>query len=82
MPAKVEYKASVERDLRRIDKKDVDRILNKIEKVLSENPNNGEPLKGEYKGLYKLRVGNYRAIYSKTKEGVLILRIRHRGKAY
>ena len=82
MPAKVEYKASVARDLRRIDKKDVDRILNKIEKVLSENPNKGEPLKGEYKGLYKLRVGNYRAIYSKMKEGVLILRIRHRGKAY
>jgi len=77
LPAKVEYKASVERDLRRIDKKNVDRILKKIEKVLSENPNKGEPLKGEYKGLYKLRVGNYRAIYSKTKEGVLILRIRH-----
>ena len=82
MPTTVEYKASVERDLRRIDKKDVNRILNKIEKVLSENPNKGEPLKGEYKGLYKLRIGDYRAIYTKTKEGVLILRIRHRGKAY
>ncbi len=82
MPATVEYKASVERDLRRIDKKDVNRILNKIEKVLSENPNKGEPLKGDYKGLFKLRIGDYRAIYTKTKEGVLILRIRHRGKAY
>ncbi len=82
MPTTVEYKASVERDLRRIDKKDVNRILNKIEKVLSENPNKGEPLKGEYKGLFKLRIGDYRAIYTKTKEGVLILRIRHRGKAY
>lgn len=82
MPATVKYKASVERDLRRIDKKDVNRILNKIEKVLSENLNKGEPLKGEYKGLYKLRIGDYRVIYTKTKEGVLILRIRHRGKAY
>ncbi len=82
MPTTIEYKASVERDLRRIDKKHVNRILNKIEKVLSENPNKGEPLKGEYKGLYKLRIGDYRAIYTKTKEGVLILRIRHRGKAY
>ena len=82
MPATVEYKASVERDLRKIDKKDINRILNKIERVLREDPNKGEPLKGEYKGLYKLRVGDYRAIYTKTKEGVLILRIRHRGKAY
>ncbi len=82
MPTTVEYKASVERDLRRIDKKDVNGILNKIEKILSENPNKGESLKGEYKGLYKLRIGDYRAIYTKTKEGVIILRIRHRGKAY
>ncbi len=82
MPTTIEYKASVERDLRRIDKKHVNRILNKIERVLSENPNKGEPLKGEYKGLYKLQIGDYKAIYTKTKEGVLILRIRHRGKAY
>jgi mRNA interferase RelE/StbE len=82
LPATVEYKASVERDLRRIDKKEINRILNKIEKVLREDPNKGEPLKGEYKGLYKLRIGDYRAIYTKTREGVLILRIRHRGKAY
>lgn len=82
MPAKIEYKASVERDLRRIDKKDVNRILRQIEKVLGENPDKGVLLNGEYRGLYKLRVGNYRVIYCRTKEGVLILRIRHRGKAY
>jgi len=82
LPAKIEYKASVERDLRRIDKKDVNRILRQIEKVLGENPDKGVLLKGEYRGLYKLRVGDYRVIYCRTKEGVLILRIRHRGKAY
>ncbi|TET90275.1 MAG: type II toxin-antitoxin system RelE/ParE family toxin [Methanomassiliicoccales archaeon] len=82
MPARIEYKASVERDLRRIDKKDVNRILKQIEKVLGENPDKGVLLKGEYRGLYKLRVGDYRVIYCRTKEGVLILRIRHRGKAY
>lgn len=82
MPAKIEYKASVERDLRRIDKKDVNRILRQIEKVLSENPDKGLPLKGEYRGLYRLRVGEYRVIHCKTIEGILILRIRHRRKAY
>ena len=79
---KIEYKASVERDLRRIDRKEVNRILKKIGEVLGEDPDKGLPLKGEYRGLYKLRVGNYRVIYCKTKEGVLVLRIRHRGKAY
>jgi mRNA interferase RelE/StbE len=79
---KIEYKASVERDLRRIDKKEANRILRKIEKVLGEDPDKGIPLKGEYEGLYRLRVGDYRAIYCKTRAGVLILRIRHRKKAY
>ena len=82
MPPVVEYKASVERDLKRIDRKEAYRILEKIEKELSKNPNKGQALKGQYKGLFKLRVGSYRVIYTKTKRGVLILRINTRGKAY
>lgn len=79
---KIEHKASVERDLRRIDRKEANRILRKSEKVLGENPNKGIPLKGEYEGLYRFRVGDYRAIYCKTGAGVLILRVRHRKKAH
>ncbi len=82
MPPEVEYKASVERDLRKIDKKQINRILDRIEEVLSENPDKGEALKGQYNGLYKLRIGDYRVMYAKTKAGVLVVRIRHRGKAY
>jgi mRNA interferase RelE/StbE len=79
---KIEYKESVERDLRRIEKKEARRILRKIEKVLGEDPARGISLKGEYVGLYRLRVGDYRAIYCKTQAGVLILRVGHRKKAY
>ncbi len=79
---KIEHKASVERDLGKIDKKEANRILRKSEKVLGEDPDKGIPLKGEYEGLYRLRVGDYRVIYCKTKAGVLILRVRHRKKAY
>ncbi len=82
MPPEIEYKASVERDLRKIDKKQITRVLDKIEESLGENSDAGEPLKGQYKGLFKLRVGDYRVMYAKTKKGVLIVRIRHRGKAY
>ncbi len=82
MPPEIEYKASVERDLRKIDKKQINRILDKIEEVLSKNSDAGDSLKGQYKGLFRIRVGDYRVIYAKTKKGVLIVRIRHRGKAY
>ena len=82
MSAKIDYKESVYKDLKRIGNPNAMRIVNKLEKVLSDNPNSGEPLKGKYEGLFKLRVGDYRAIYTKTKEGVLILRIRHRKHVY
>lgn len=82
MPPEIEYKASVERDLRRIDKKQVSRIMGRIETVLGKDPGAGEALKGEYKGLFRLRVGDYRVIYARTRKGVLILRIGHRGNAY
>ncbi len=41
----------------------------------------GESLHGEFAGLFKLRVGDYRIIYALTGSDALMLRIRHRGKA-
>ena len=83
MPSKILYKSSIARDLRKLDKDAQDRVLREIRETLSSSPNAGEPLKGEFKGLYKLRVGEYRVIYTKMRgEALLILRIRHRSKAY
>lgn len=82
MAYKIVYKASVERDLKRIAKTEAKRILNKIEKDLSNNPDKGEPLKGSFQGLYRYRVGTYRVIYTKTVDGILVLRIGHRKAVY
>lgn len=82
MACKVEYKSSVSRDLKKIDRSQIERLLGKLEETLSENPDSGSPLKGQYRGIFKYRIGNYRVMYVKTKDGVLVLRIRHRGKVY
>lgn len=82
MACKIEYKSSVIKDLKKLDKKVAMRILQQLEKSLGENPDCGIPLSGQFKGLFKYRIGDYRVIYVKTKEGVLVLRIRHRSKAY
>ena len=82
MVYRVDYKSSVTRDLKKIDKSQIGRLLDKLEEVLSENPNAGSSLKGQYQGLFKYRIGDYRVIYAKTTDGVLVLRIRHRGKDY
>jgi mRNA interferase RelE/StbE len=79
---KIEYKASVERDLRRIGMPWSKRVVDKLEDALGSDPDRGIPLRGEYAGLFKLRVGNYRVIYAKTHVGVLVLRIGHRKHVY
>lgn len=78
----VVYKASVAGDLKRIDKTHARKLLAKLEEVLGRNPHAGESLKGEFQGLFKYRIGDYRVIYTKTSEGVLVLRIAHRKEAY
>lgn len=82
MAGKVLYKSSVRHDLRKISQDDVARILRQISDELGRNPRSGEPLQGEFKGLFKLRVGEYRVVYAISGDDVVVLRIRHRAKAY
>ncbi len=78
----MQYKSSVYRDLKGLDKAAAKRILDAIDSELSENPEAGKPLTGRFKGLYSYRVGDYRVIYSRTEDCVLILRIGHRSTVY
>jgi mRNA interferase RelE/StbE len=78
----VEYKTSVVHDFKKIDKKTAKRIIDKLEIELSKDPDAGTPLKEQFKGLFRYRVGDHRVIYTKTKNGVLILRVAHRKKVY
>ncbi len=82
MGCKIEYKSSVARDLKKLDKKIAGRILEQIESELEQDPDRGAPLTGKFRGLYRYRIEDYLAVFAKTEECVLILRIAHRGKAY
>ncbi|HEV2137822.1 MAG TPA: type II toxin-antitoxin system RelE/ParE family toxin [Nitrososphaerales archaeon] len=82
MTSRVFYKSSVARDLKKIAPMDKRRILQQIEEVLGSDPRRGEALRGEFGGLFKLRVGEYRVVYALADREILVLRIRHRGKAY
>jgi len=82
LPIRIDYKASVFKDLKKIGMPAAKRILDNLEKELSKHPHKGTPLKGDFQGLFKMRVGDYRVIYTKTKTGILVLRIGHRSKVY
>jgi mRNA interferase RelE/StbE len=76
------YKKSVQRDLKRLSKAEAQRVLNQIEGDLSENADTYPVLKGQFKGLRKYRIGDYRVIYAILGDDVLVLRIGHRKEVY
>ena len=82
MVYRVVYKASVEKDLKKIDKTEAKKILSRIEGDLAKDPDKGSALGGTFQGLYRCRIGDYRVIYTKTVDGILVLRIGHRRDVY
>ena len=80
---KLQFKAAVQKDLRKIPKKDVLRILDKIE-ALSDNPipPQAEKLSGDEK--YRIRQGNYRILYQ-IEDNILlvtVVKVGHRRDVY
>lgn len=82
MSYNIVFKKSVIRDLKKIERDHVDRILRKIEEKLPEKAETFPVLTGKFSGLRKFRVGDYRIVFSIVGETALILRISHRRQAY
>lgn len=82
MAYKITYKSSVERDLKKIDKTQLENIFEKIETELAEKADQFPVLTGKFAGLRRYRIGDYRVIYTILDDSVLILRIAHRKEAY
>ncbi len=84
-PYKVDLHPEAREGLARLSKLETQRVLDKI-KWLCENYDamRHVALKGEFKGLLKLYVGNYRVIYSgdRTARLVTVHMIDHRSSIY
>jgi mRNA interferase RelE/StbE len=76
------YKKSVQRDLKKLSKAEARRVLNQVEEELSKNADTYPVLKGQFAGLRKYRVGDYRVIYAILGDEVLVLRIGHSKEVY
>ncbi|MGK7913295.1 MAG: type II toxin-antitoxin system RelE/ParE family toxin [Synechococcus sp.] len=80
---RVIVKQSVAKDLRRIPKKDVERILKRIKKLAEDpRPPGAEKLSGQEK--YRIRQGGYRIVYAIEDEElvVIIVKVGHRSGVY
>ena len=82
---KVVYLDSVEKDLERLDRPTCKRILDKVEKHLAKDPKGlGKLLTGDFQGLWRYRIGDFRVIYKVAEMEILIIvaRIGHRKNIY
>ncbi|HBC87818.1 MAG TPA: addiction module toxin RelE [Lentisphaeria bacterium] len=82
MAYKITFKKSVSKDLKKIDSREADRILKKLNTDLAVSADQFPELQGQFAGLRKYRVGNYRVIYALIGDSVLIVRIQHRKDVY
>ena len=78
----ITFKKSVAKDLKKIDRSEADRILKEITSELSKQADELPELKGQFAGLRKYRIGNYRIVFAIIDDSVLILRIQHRKDVY
>jgi len=69
------------KNIKTLDKEVQVRILREIN-ILKTNPYVGKPLRGEWKGIYSLRIGDYRVLYQIRENVVFLLVVGHRKRVY
>ncbi|MBU0699618.1 MAG: type II toxin-antitoxin system RelE/ParE family toxin [Proteobacteria bacterium] len=81
--AKIKWNQGAIEDLEKLDKPVAQRILKKID-WLSENFEKVTPehLSGQFKGTFKLRIGDWRVVYTVKGETLVIQFIGHRRDIY
>lgn len=83
MPYEICYLPDCWEDVESIPRDDLKRIKNAVEKRLVLAPDKlGRPLRGDLKGRWRMRMGDYRIIYSIGTNKVLILLIGNRRDIY
>ncbi len=81
---KVAFEKEAEKEFLRLDTKSQKLVASKILDLQNGNFSNDKPLKGKHKGKFRKRAGNYRIIYLKEDNYLVIsiIRIAHRKEVY
>ncbi|MBI4257624.1 MAG: type II toxin-antitoxin system RelE/ParE family toxin [Thaumarchaeota archaeon] len=86
MPWKIDVRPSFERDFKHLSSEAKTRLLDSIKELSqSKDPAElGERLAGKWRGLNKLRIGDYRIIYKPSYEDrtIILLEVKHRSQIY
>ena len=80
----IAFEQEAEKEFLKLDKTSQQLIGNKILDLQSGNFTSDKPLKGKHKGKFRKRAGNYRIIYLKENNllVITIIRVAHRKTVY
>ena len=81
---KIAFEKNAKREFLNLDKKNQEHIAKKIIDLKNGNFSKDKPLQGKHKGKFRKRAGNYRIIYLKQNDILLItlIRLAHRKEVY
>ena len=81
---KIAFDKDAEKEFLKLDSQAQKIIASKILDLQKGNFTNDKPLKGKHKGKFRKRAGNYRIIYLKENDYLIItvIRIAHRKEVY
>ncbi len=81
-PYRIEWFDEARTDVRRLDRTAAMRIFDGVLHYARTGGGDVEPLHGEMSGSFRLRVGDYRVLFTLEDETMRVFGVRHRSEAY
>ena len=75
------YTRRAEKDLQNLPFKDRQRVLDAVDRFAASGVGDIRALGGQWRGRYRLRVGNWRVIF-RRQDGIVVLGVLNRREAY
>jgi mRNA interferase RelE/StbE len=79
---RIRFAPNVPAEIRAIEQQTALQILTSLHRYAETGVGRVKPLSGEFDGLLRLRVGNYRVLFDETEDTITIHRVRDRKETY
>jgi mRNA interferase RelE/StbE len=82
LPYRIEWLGEAKADVRRLDRATAMRVFDGILHYARTGSADVTPLHGDMTGAFRLRLGDYRVLFSLRDDAMHIFGVRHRSQAY
>jgi mRNA interferase RelE/StbE len=73
---------SARSELRAVERQTAIRILQALTEYGDSGVGDVKMLTGQWQGYFRLRVGDYRVVFTIAKDQITVIRVRHRSESY